>query len=356
MDQLERPIAFGRRIYPLLAAQNDYLATRRLDPGTGLAFLLHPWESGLDNSPSWDAPLAAVPADLGLFDHFTRRDLDHAGEGERPTNEDYARYIRLALAYRDHGYDDDWARAEAEFVVVDPVFNSLWGWSELALAGLAEWIGRDREPHLANAARITEALSSGLFSPGSGLAQAYDVRTERLQAEATVGGALPLLLPDLPAGRVAGIVRALTGAGFEVDSPLTFGVPSYDRTSPKYDASRYWRGPTWLNTTWLVAVGLRQHGQAQLAAKLDADLITLVERSGFREYFNPVTGSGHGTDRFSWSAAIVLHLLRGSTEPIARSVVARDSDHLDQLLEPQKVGLVLGDQRQTLGERSRGNQ
>jgi hypothetical protein len=37
----------------------------------------------------------------------------------------------------------------------------------------------------------------------------------------------------------------------------------------------------------------------------------LAHRSGLWEYFNPVAGTGHGTYGFSWSAAIVLHILRG---------------------------------------------
>ena len=65
-----------------------------------------------------------------------------------------------------------------------------------------------------------------------------------------------------------------------------------------------------MNTTWLISTGLRRHGFSELAAKLDSDLVALAQRSGFREYFNPVTGSGHGTHRFSWTAAIVLHILR----------------------------------------------
>ena len=134
-----RAQSFAERIYPLLVAQNRYLRQRRTVLGPhSLAAVVHPWETGLDNSPAWDAPLHAVPADLGLFDTYTRRDLAHAGAGERPTDEDYARYIRLALAYRDHDYDDDWVRAEGEFLVVDPAFNALWAWSELALAELAE--------------------------------------------------------------------------------------------------------------------------------------------------------------------------------------------------------------------------
>jgi hypothetical protein len=87
--------SFVQRIYPLLVAQNAYLRERRAVGPHGLAAVVHPWETGLDNSPTWDGPLHAVPADLGLFDIYTRRDLAHAGAGERPTDEDYARYIRL---------------------------------------------------------------------------------------------------------------------------------------------------------------------------------------------------------------------------------------------------------------------
>ena len=136
---------------------------RRAVSPAGLAVMLHPWETGMDNSPAWDEPLAAVPADLSLLDVHTRRDLDHAGYSERPTDHDYARYIRLAATYRDHGYDDVWAAAEAEFAVVDPGFNALWAWSELALAEIAEQIGRDRTAHLDEAARITAALAEELF-------------------------------------------------------------------------------------------------------------------------------------------------------------------------------------------------
>ena len=126
MDHLgEGAEDFGRRIYPCLAAQNAYLKRCRGATNSGLAFVTHPWETGMDNSPAWDRPLAAVPADPGVFDTHTRRDLAHAGHDERPTDEDYARYIRLAAAYRDHSYDDRWAAEHAEFAVIDPGFNAL---------------------------------------------------------------------------------------------------------------------------------------------------------------------------------------------------------------------------------------
>ena len=159
-------------------------------------------ETGLDNSPAWDAPLHAVPSDLSLFQTYTRRDLDHARASERPTNEDYSRTSGLALAYRDSGYDDDWVRQHGEFLVVDPAFNALWAWSELALAEIARNLGRDSRGHLAEAARITAALVDQLWSESRSLFLARDERSDRLLPERTVAGLIPLILPGLPGHNV----------------------------------------------------------------------------------------------------------------------------------------------------------
>jgi hypothetical protein len=45
---------------------------------------------------------------------------------------------------------------------------------------------------------------------------------------------------------------------------------------------------------------------------MDDDLVSLVAKSGLREYFHPRTGRGHGTRSFSWSAALLIHTLMGS--------------------------------------------
>jgi hypothetical protein len=38
-------------------------------------------------------------------------------------------------------------------------------------------------------------------------------------------------------------------------------------------------------------------------------MVDLVREHGFFEYFNPQTGQGHGTDQFSWTAALLLDVL-----------------------------------------------
>ncbi|HKG34156.1 MAG TPA: hypothetical protein VKB22_10505, partial [Gemmatimonadales bacterium] len=108
--------------------------------------------------------------------------------------------------------------------------------------------------------------------------------------------------------------ETLTGPSFLSGLAGMRGVPSFDLTDPRYNPRRYWRGPTWLNTTWLVVEGLRVHGKEALAQRLSDDMVALVAGAGFREYFNPRTGSGHGTSSFSWSAALLLHLI-AATRP-----------------------------------------
>jgi hypothetical protein len=306
-------LRFAERAYSCLVDQSAYLRHRRTVAG-GLAALVHPWETGLDNSPAWDHPLAAVPADLSLFDTYTRRDVAHAGAGERPTDQDYARYIRLMLRYRDSGYDDDWVRAEAEFLVVDPAFNALWAWSELALAEIARQLGRDDSGHVAEAARITAAMVDRLWSADRGLFLSRDERSGRLMQERTVAGLIPMVLPGLPREVIDALVATATGEAFGVGAADVRGVPSFDLTDVRHEPQRYWRGPTWLNTTWLVARGLEVHGHKELAQRLDDDLVGLVAKSGFREYFHPRTGSGHGTRSFSWSAALLISVLAESEE------------------------------------------
>ena len=300
--------AFADRVYPYLVAQNSYLRQRRTVGE--LAAVVHPWETGLDNLPTWDAPLHAVPSDLSLFTIYTRRDLDHAPASERPTNEDYSRYIRLALAYRDSGYDDDWVRQNGEFLVVDPAFNALWARSELALAEIARSLGHDPGGHLAEAERITAAVVDHLWSESRGLFLARDETTTRLLPERTVAGLIPLILPGLPAPIVTALCETLAGDCFQSGSRRAYeGCRA--STSPILAMTRSATGEArrWLNTTWLVASGLAVHAKDALARRLRDDMVALVANAGLREYFNPQTGSGHGTTNFSWSAALLLHVL-----------------------------------------------
>src|SRR6185436_746689 len=88
-----------------------------------------------------------------------------------------------------------------------------------------------------------------------------------------------------------------------------FPVPSVAIDAKEFDANRYWRGPTWVNTNWIIVEGLRDAGEHTLADELRARTLDLVEQSGFAEYFSALNGRGHGASEFSWTAALTLDLL-----------------------------------------------
>jgi hypothetical protein len=300
---------FLRRVYPRLCAQHEYLQRERSD-GHGLVVIVHPWESGQDNSPAWDAELALLPAAAHTPAGHRRHDLDHVDAAERPTGADYARYVAIAETYRDHGYRDDIPAARL-FTAVDPLFNALLAWSEEALAEIADIIGELSEPHRRRAAALRDALLARCYDPAAGHFFALDRHGARIP-EHCVGGLAPLVL-DLPADVVDALVAGMAGPRFALNDRIP--LPSYDLTGPAFDTTRYWRGPAWINTSWIVLRGLERHGRYAEATTLRAALLNAVRQEGFREYFDPRTGVGRGVSDFSWSAALTLDLLATAPTP-----------------------------------------
>lgn len=295
-----------RWLYPRLVAQQEYLTRFRDVGGAGLAAILHPWESGLDNSPGWDEALGDVTVGTEILRPNVRRDKQVAAEDHRPTDQDYARYIFLAASYRDGACQDADLLRKHPFLVECPSFNALRAVAELALARIARVVGADSAPHRARASAIMQVLLDRLYDPATGMFHTLNVRTGQLSPERCVNGLIPLMLP-LPASRVAPLVAVIQSPRFGLTEQMP--VPSFDRMSEKFDVQRYWRGPVWINANWLLWRGLRAHGYGQLAATLRTAMLNLVRRSGFFEYFRPDTGEGIGAPAFSWTAALTLDLL-----------------------------------------------
>ncbi|MFJ5267405.1 MGH1-like glycoside hydrolase domain-containing protein [Streptomyces sp. NPDC088358] len=334
---LSRARSFLPRVYPRLAAWHRYLLHRRDLGGGGLASVVHPWEQGMDNSPCWDAPLGRItPASPRTF---RRADLDHGSAEDRPTDLDYGRYVRLATDYRDGGYADGAGAGPGtgagRFAVEDPAFNALLIASEHALAAIARELGAAGTARHARAERLTAALVERLWDPAEGMFFCRDVygggesgahRRERcspsgaLIPERSVAGLLPLILPALPRDIATTLVRTAGGPHFGLGGVARL-VPSYDLTGHAFDPRRYWRGPAWFNTNWLLVRGLRLHGEHGRAEELRSALLETADASGFAEYVDPYTGEACGALGFSWTAALTLDLLHepsGADQVVSR--------------------------------------
>src|SRR5438874_1830678 len=72
------------------------------------------------------------------------------------------------------------------------------------------------------------------------------------------------------------------------DYGARYPVPTVSMREPTFvpgvcGEKMVWRGPTWINTNWYLARGLRRHGREDLALRIEDASAELVEKSGFRE-------------------------------------------------------------------------
>ena len=91
---------------------------------TGLISILHPWESGYDNSPLWDKPMSNIKIDMKL--NYKRKDNKIVDASQRPLKIDYDRYVTIKNHLREMNYDPKKLYYKSKFNVVDVGFNSIF--------------------------------------------------------------------------------------------------------------------------------------------------------------------------------------------------------------------------------------
>jgi hypothetical protein len=290
-----------RALLPKVAAWHRWFFATRDPKGEGLVAIIHPWESGRDNSIDWDVSFERVPTE-GIAP-YTRRDTQHANPEHRPTKAQYDRYLWLVEHFRGLGWDTAKLHDASPFQVVDPGFNAILLRACADLADLAEALG---EPALAAenrafAARGLAALER-LWSVEHGQYLCGDRTTGALIDSASVGGLLAAFAA-IPPARAQAIAASIEAHG------ARFRVPSHAPADPRFDAKRYWRGPVWLVVNYMIADGLTRAGQTAAAAAITRSSLDLIHESGFAEYYDPTTGEPLGGGRFTWTAAMVLEFL-----------------------------------------------
>ena len=297
----------AKALLPQLHAWHQWFFRARDPKGSGLVAIIHPWESGRDNSVDWDIALSRVPTD-GV-EPFTRRDIQHADPAHRPTRAQYERYIWLVQTFRSLGWDNTRLHDASPFQVVDPGFNAILIRSCADLADLADQLD---EPDIARQSRdLAERGSAAMETLWSGAHGQYlclDRTTGSLIDSPSVGGLLAAFAA-IPADRAASISRRIEKLG----ETAQFLIPSHDPTTSEFDDLRYWRGPAWLIVNYMIADGLLAAGQSDMVDRIIADSIRLIELSGFAEYYSPITAAPCGGAHFTWTAAMVLEFLASPT-------------------------------------------
>lgn len=307
-----KPIGdFIAEVFSALLAWHRWLHTARDVDGSGLAAMIHPWESGTDDSPRWLSVLERIQPQTTM--QFRRGDLTHVRADERPYQADYERFIYLIDVFRSCSYQPEALAQRSPFLVQDVLFNAVIHQADQDLHALALEIGQPGEEIAGWIQAARQSYPAIFWDHSSGLYLDFDLRTRQPIRVNTAATFLPLfagLASDEQAGRLVE-EHLQNPAEYAPDADAPYLLTTTSKSEPAWDARRYWRGPVWIILNWLVSEGLHRYGYHELADKIKSDSLALMARSGFREYYDPRDGSGCGSPDFSWSAALAIEWLAG---------------------------------------------
>ncbi len=274
--------SFLREVFAPLNRFDHWLRTHREVDRDGLIYIWHPWESGIDNSPRWDTVFG--------IKRFNRRVYD-------------LQKGALMMRFNLLGYDNH-TMAKASFFKVKAVDMNCYYHAHLsAMAEMSQVLGEKalaRQYHH-RAEKTGGAIRRILKKPGSGFRCRHYPGGAFLDV-ATPFAFLPLWAGLLDKTEAAAVVQELTDTSrFWPDYP----VPTTAMDEPAFDPTGYWRGTVWMNINWMLTGGLWRYGYKDFARELAAKSVALVQKSGLREYYNPLTGEGLGAEDFGWSTLVV---------------------------------------------------
>jgi hypothetical protein len=274
----------GELVERAVAGVEWLLRHRRRERGL---VICHPWESGCDDSPAWDA----------WCDGPWSRERWYVAKGR----------LVASLVVDVEGA----AVANPAFEVASPGFEALVAFNALELGlPLPEFV-----PHFAESTSIRRngvehgsASSSGPVSSPDGRPRPAIDRGSPPPTESvpnrwveapTLEGLLGCLVDDRPDVLALALDDATFGG--------RFGPAGVRRDHPAFDPRTYWRGPAWPQLTYLLWVAARRFGHEAAARELATRLVDGAARSGFAEFWHPDTGEPLGARPQSWStlAAVV---------------------------------------------------
>ena len=144
--------------------------------GLDVVCTVHPWETGRDNCPDWKIGLQNMQTDPDL-EPYQRKDIQHANPAERPSQDEYDKYISIVKFGRDHGWDQKVLTNQGPFLMADPGIFFILLRADRDLLWLAEQFGYTKEEAIKAWINKAEASAHLFWNEEYGAFCAWDVRT-----------------------------------------------------------------------------------------------------------------------------------------------------------------------------------
>ena len=266
----------------------------------GLAAIIHPWESGLDNSPIWDGPLDKVKIEENL--KYERRDLNVSRSSNRPLKKDYDGYITLLNQFKKNKYNPSKIVNDSMFNVIDIGFNSILIRATKDLVEVSKKFNLDFTDLKNKISKSEESLIK-FYKDEDQSFFSYDFKNHNLIKVDAISNYF-ILFANLENQEINNkIIDKLKKYNSQKDYFFTTVNPK-DKT---FEETRYWRGPVWINSNWIIYQGLINKDK-NFSELLKNKTLELLENKKFHEYYNFKNGDCLGANNFSWSAALYLDL------------------------------------------------
>ena len=264
-ELVRRGITVPEVVVDRAASGLGFLLAHRARTVDGLITVVHPWETGCDDSPRWDGwcPGGYEPARFRQVKGELLATVERAESGAPLAN--------------------------PAFAVASAGFNALVAWNALELATVV-----DDERLVASATELAEALDRR-WDPDR-----VTWTDDGPHASGRVRTADALLV-----GLVATRPEAFTALADPRGLGGAYGPAGTDRREPTHDPDAYWRGPVWPQLTYLLQRAALAAGDP-VAATLAEGLRAGAMASGLAEYWNPDTGAAGGAVPQSWAGLALL--------------------------------------------------
>ena len=293
-SQMKRIESIVKKLKKYLDWFYNYRDTSKI----GLVSIIHPWESGLDNSPIWDSSLDKVKIDENLS--YERRDLNVSRSSNRPLKKDYDGYITLLNQFKKNKYNPSKIVSDSMFNVIDIGFNSILIRATKDLIELAKKFNLNFAD-LENKILKSEESLIKFYKDKDQSFFSYDFKNHKLINVDAISNYF-ILFANL---QNQDINNKVIDKLKKYNSKKEYFFTTVNPKDKTFEETRYWRGPVWINSNWIIYQGLKNK-DIKFAKLVKKITLKLLEEKNFHEYYNYTNGACLGANNFSWSAALYL--------------------------------------------------